>query len=534
MYRHPQYRRLDHSDHVRVELTNAEAERKRYILITDGEGQVSVYEMRADWKTAVSGQPVYALSGFWRERIDGYDVELHIPAAWFGPQPEMTLSVANVDDTVARTIDTIVATHGQGGENKLNRLITRSPELDRILQGLESAHAAICVVDSYRRIRGVYGAAEGTTLCSQIEAVSGELVASALDGQPSAQRYQTASGKTLILAVHPVYADDKVLGAVLVEKSSSHILGLQRQSLLEIIFAAFVVFMIAIVSLMLFAAWLAYRIRRLQREASRAIDADGRVNTDHIRSDAFAADEIGQLSRDISSLLFRLKSYTGFLESIPRTLRHEILNPVNTISMSLQKVDAGENAASVINSARKAVQQLEMIVHGLTEAAHIDAALTHDDVHHFDMAALVYEYVQNSRLKHGNARFEFLGPESGLYVVGNDLRLAQLLDKLKDNALDFSPSTSVVVFEVKEHQDAMELSVTNQGPPIPQEVLDSSFHGMVSRRTNTTSRPHLGIGLYIADRIARQHGGRLHLFNLPDDSGVSVSLHLPLVRMLHE
>ena len=121
----------------------------------------------------------------------------------------------------------------------------------------------------------------------------------------------------MIVAAHPVNSDDEVLGAVLVEKNSSYILGLQQESLLQIIMATFVVFVIAIVGLMLFAAWLAYRIRKLQKEASHAIDADGRVIAEHITTDQYAADEIGQLSRDISSLLARLKSYTGFLESVP-------------------------------------------------------------------------------------------------------------------------------------------------------------------------------------------------------------------------
>ena len=272
----------------------------------------------------------------------------------------------------------------------------------------------------------------------------------------------------------------------------------------------------------------AYRIRRLQREASQAIDADGRVTTDHIRTDEFAADELGQLSRDISSLLVRLKSYTEFLESVPRTLRHEILNPVNTISMSLQKIDAGESAESVINSARKAVQQLELIVHGLTEAAHIDAALTHDEYERFDIAALAKEYVHNSKLKHGEARFDYKGPQSDIYVVGSDLRIAQLLDKLKDNAVDFSSENSKLVFELINHHNTVELVVTNDGPAIPQEVLDSLFHGMISSRSAQNSRPHLGIGLYIANRIARQHGGQLHITNRPDKRGVRVGLELPL------
>lgn len=528
VYRHPKFRRLDHSDHVRLDIVNAEGKSKRFILITDGEGQVSVYEMNPDWKTAVTGQPVYALSGVWRERSDGYYVELRIPAAWLGPQPQMMISVANVDDADERKIESIVATFEQDESGSVNRLITRSPELDRILRGLGSAEATICVVDKYRRVRGVYGDNEGSNLCTHVDTVSAELVDAALQGSPSVLRHQNTNEESLIVAVHPVYANDEVLGAVLVEKNSSHILGLQRVSLLRIIVATFVVFVVAIFSLMLFAAWLAYRIRKLQQETSRAIDADGRVVAEQIKADHLAADEIGQLSRHISSLLYRLKSYTGFLESVPRTLRHEILNPVNTISMSLQKINANDDDEAVIKSARMAVQQLEMIVQGLTEAAHIDDALSHDVHERFDLAAMVREYVSNIELKHTNQRFEYDGPDSGVYVKGSDLRIAQLLDKLKDNALDFSAEGSTVQFELKLHEDEARLSVVNEGPLIPQEVLDSLFHGMYSMRPDRSARPHLGIGLYIANRIARQHDGDLLVNNSADKQGVSVCLKLPV------
>ena len=58
VYRNPQYRRLDHSDHVRLELMGPDGKKYRYILLTEGQGQVSVYEMNADWQTPVTGKPV--------------------------------------------------------------------------------------------------------------------------------------------------------------------------------------------------------------------------------------------------------------------------------------------------------------------------------------------------------------------------------------------------------------------------------------------------------------------------------------------
>ena len=528
VYRDPKYRRLDHSDHIRLELLSDEADHKRLIFITEGQGQVSVYEMQADWKTPVSGKPIYTITGVWRERAGGYYLELRVPASWLGPDSRLMISVANVDSLKERRIDSIVTSLEKENAGQLSLMVTRSIQLERILQGLGGADASICVVDRYRRVRGVFGGDSETALCSYTDTVSGQLVDTALDGTGSVARYIKETGETMLVAVQPVYAEAEVLGAVLVEKSSSHILGMQRASLMKIIIATAVVFATAIVGLLLFAAWLAYRIRRLQQEASSAIDAQGRVVKSQLHTGRRAADELGQLSRDFSSLLSRLKSYTGFLESVPRTLRHEILNPVNTISMSLQKIEVGAGSEPLLNGARKATQQLEMIVHGLTEAAHIEDALTHEGFNEFDFAAMLVEYVANSKLRHGVSRIEYVGPESGVFISGSDLRIAQLLDKLKDNAMDFSENESRVVFKLVTDDDEAVLSIENDGPLIPDELVQALFTGMVSSRHGKNSKPHLGVGLFIAGRIARHHRGSLVINNRDDASGVCVLLRLPM------
>ena len=530
VYRDPRYRRLDHSDHVRMELITADATVKRVMFITEGQGQASVYEMNADWLTPATGQPIYAISAIWRELGDGYYLELRLPISWLSDQSQMLIAVANVDSPIERQVDSIVATLENRSGSNLNLLISRSPELDRILKGLGSSDESICVVDSYRRVRGVFGGDNESALCSRKDRVSGELVDAALEGNQSVAMYPNDYGETVIVAAHPVYTNDEVLGAVLMEKNSSHILGLQRESLLQIIIATFIVFVIAIVGLMLFAAWIAYRIRKLQKEASQAIDGDGRVVSEHIKADHNSSDEIGQLSRDISSLLSRLKSYTGFLETVPRTIRHEILNPVNTISMSLQKLEAGKPAPSLLASAQQAAQQLEMIVQGLTEAARIEDALIDDEYARIDLAALVREYVYNSALKHGADHLVYSGPDAGVYIKGSDLRIVQLLDKLKDNALDFHDNDSQIIIAITSSANEIRMCVINEGPEISDEISGRLFTGMVSGRSIRNNRPHLGIGLFIANRIAQQHGGNLTVSNREDGKGVIACLTLPAAK----
>ena len=530
VYRHPQYRRLDHSDHVRLEFVTAEGQTRRLMLITEGEGQVSVYDMKPDWKTPDSGRPVNAVTGIWRENSTGYRLEIRMPGAWLGSQPQMKISVASVDDASERRLDSIVSTRRNGPAGRPNMLVRRSPELDRIVEGLGDPETGLCVVDRYRRVRGVYGRDYEDALCVRTDTVSDDLVRAALEGDQSVVRYQNPAGETVIVAAHPVHGDDQVLGAVLVEKNSSRILGLQHASLMQLVVATFIVFLVAVTGLLLFAAWLAYRIRKLQKEASLAIDADGRIVSDSISAEQYAADEIGQLSRDFSALLSRLKSYTGFLESVPRTLRHEILNPVNTISMSLQKLQAGTESEAILNSARKASRQLEMIVHSLTEAAHIEDVMLRDEHRRFDLASLVTEYIGNMKQIHGDARFRYEGPADGICVTGNDLRIAQLLDKLTDNALGFSSENDAITIRLERDQDTAVLSVENSGPHVSDEIMQVLFTGMVSSRPGERERPHLGIGLYIAGRIARLHRGELGIANLDNPEGVRVSLRLPLVK----
>ena len=55
-----------------------------------------------------------------------------------------------------------------------------------------------------------------------------------------------------------------------------------------------------------------------------------------------AGDEIGDLARSVSNMLSKLHQHNTFLENMPRTLRHEINNPLNTLSTSLQNL-AEEN-----------------------------------------------------------------------------------------------------------------------------------------------------------------------------------------------
>ncbi len=103
-------------------------------------------------------------------------------------------------------------------------------------------------------------------------------------------------------------------------------------------------------------------------------------------------------------------------------------------------------------------------------------------------------------------------PEVEGDVTGNwdQDRLAQALSNLVRNAIEYAtPGTAVVVKASADGADLV-VEVSNQGDPIPADVLPVIFEPFRRERQREKSATgNLGLGLYIAHQIVLSHGGTL-------------------------
>ena len=247
IYRNPRYSSLDSSDHIRLEYLDANNNRNRLILLTAGQGSVSVYEVKENWVSWKNGNHVNAVDGVWRETGSGYDVEIRLPRKWLEPNRRLSVSVVDVFNENERNIDTIVSTHTLDS-NTLNPLLFRSHEISSVLKNLSEYDSRICVIDRYRRVRAVIGGqALQASLCHAIDKVSETLVNKVLLGKTQVKRINE-EGETLIVAARPVFDGDEVIGAVLVSKNSRQILSLQRDTLNDVVLAILGIFFLVFIS----------------------------------------------------------------------------------------------------------------------------------------------------------------------------------------------------------------------------------------------------------------------------------------------
>jgi signal transduction histidine kinase len=96
-------------------------------------------------------------------------------------------------------------------------------------------------------------------------------------------------------------------------------------------------------------------------------------------------------------------------------------------------------------------------------------------------------------------------------------RIAQLFSNLLGNAVKHGSSDAPVRVQASTGEGAFKLSVANSGPAIPPSTLPRLFQPF-TRGTGGTNPQGLGLGLYIANEIARAHGGMLTVSSSPTET----------------
>lgn len=103
--------------------------------------------------------------------------------------------------------------------------------------------------------------------------------------------------------------------------------------------------------------------------------------------------------------------------------------------------------------------------------------------------------------------------EGDLRGVFDNIRLQQLVTNLLINAAQHSDKGTPVTLAAKGDDDAITLTVTNIGPVIPAESLQTIFQPLVQlepeRGHDARPKTSLGLGLFIAQQITAAHDGTI-------------------------
>jgi signal transduction histidine kinase len=237
-------------------------------------------------------------------------------------------------------------------------------------------------------------------------------------------------------------------------------------------------------------------------------------------------DELGRLAATFDRLLDRVAASLRHEQRLSAELSHELRTPLARITAELDLLRRRERSPQEIEEAYLAVErsaeQMTGIVDTLMAAARADAGMDRG-------RCTVAEGIERTAAAWKAALAEsgvelVVDPPPPVAVVGVEAEtFERIVAPLLDNARRFARGR-VVVGAARDNGRVV-VTVSDDGPGIPDDEADTAFDPGVSRAAN--GHRGAGLGLALARRLARASGGDLTLAPGRPDAGAEFRLDLP-------
>lgn len=566
IYRAPDAISIFNNDHIELALIDADNQFIRYVISNKKPGWIDGFRINnLDTKfPAVAPE----LQGQWLETPQGYNVEIRLPLHKLGDK--LAFVVHDVDEDKGAIVASIGSADTRSSET-LGTVLVPSPEIERIVKGMSYTNSSVWVVDQHRRVLASAGnlkdatgvwktqiANDDISWWRSIEKkwlhplyykiltkpsknfvdqlydrsnLTGKHIESALLGKTQSQWRLTQDQKAVILsAAYPIFIDNKVKGAVIVEETTNGIRTVRNRALEKLFSAILAILVIGSLVFFIFASRISGRILTLRKQTETAIDKHGRI-TGAI-TPSRTNDEIGDLSRSFSSVVNRLSEYNHYLENMSSRLSHELRTPIAVVRTSLENLsmlEVSDKSQPYLDRAQSGITRLNDILTRMSEATRLEHSLKYAEQHSFDLGRVLSSCIKGFEQIHPKTTFEFEPVLQSAEISGSADHIAQMLDKVISNAVEFS-ADDIVRISFKCDKQYYELSIENKGDCLPSQMQEQLFDSMVSvRKEENSSTPHLGLGLYIARLIVEFHNGKISARNTPDEDGVTIKMLFPVL-----
>jgi two-component system, OmpR family, sensor histidine kinase VicK len=215
---------------------------------------------------------------------------------------------------------------------------------------------------------------------------------------------------------------------------------------------------------------------------------------------------------------------------------HELRTPLTTMRSYLEALADGawqdeEIAPNFLEVTRNETERMIRLVNDLLQLSKMDSTdynLSKEWVNFVDFFDRIIDRFEMT--KEQNVTFKRKLPKEAIFVEIDEDKLTQVLYNIISNAMKYSPEGGQITFSIKEEEDRIIVSISDQGMGIPKENIGKVFDRFYrvdkarSRKLGGT-----GLGLAIAKEMVQAHGGTIWAQS-QEGKGTKISFTLPYER----
>jgi signal transduction histidine kinase len=227
----------------------------------------------------------------------------------------------------------------------------------------------------------------------------------------------------------------------------------------------------------------------------------------------------------------RLDEIGEFREQLIGIVGHDLRNPLSTVLMAAQLLLMREGlgepetelARKIASNAALAVRLIEQLL-DLTRSRFGGGIPI--DPEPVDIREVCEQVVGQTELTHPDRslRVDVRGDSTGVWDRD---RIVHLLANLVGNAVQHGEPRTPIELRIDGGENELVIEVANRGNPIPPAMLPSIFDAFRrDRGVHLSTKRGLGLGLFIAQQIARAHGGSIAVTSSEED-GTTFRVRLP-------
>ncbi|WP_198034139.1 sensor histidine kinase [Acidihalobacter ferrooxydans] len=228
-------------------------------------------------------------------------------------------------------------------------------------------------------------------------------------------------------------------------------------------------------------------------------------------------DDIERLSGDLNSALDRLAASVEAMQQVSSDIAHDLKTPLGRLQMSvaeaIRKQADSLSVSEELESVALEVDQINRTFDALLRIAQIEGGARKASFKPVDVTEMIttLDEIYREVAREAGHTFSVAAPPDGtINILGDRELLIQMFANLIENSITHCPHGSTIRCSAAVYSDAVWITVTDNGPGIPE-----SEHAHVLRRfyrlEKSRTSSGTGLGLSLVKAVADLHGAQLRL-----------------------